>query len=271
MGLNARLETEVHLFAAEPGTSLLRLAVTSRGAEVAYEVAPLSLLREGFRCLPLRDPRGTRIAHCCVLLHIRAHDPAPMPNGSNSSSELVAAREQLQQLQALCAEQAAELEVLRRRVHEIESSGRPRPDEPPSPAKPLSPGKAVVVPLTGGSSQRERQQPPGPAKTSSLLKLPQPPSPAKTASALKLPQPPSPAKTASALKLPQPPSPAKTSSVVKLPPPVSPGKPASQRERQGPASPGKPPSPGIALSQKERQQGLVALSKGTSSLVHVQI
>ena len=60
------------LLAAQPQTTILRVAVLDHGAEAAHAAISLGYLRRGYRCLPLRDPSGARIAHCALLLHVRS-------------------------------------------------------------------------------------------------------------------------------------------------------------------------------------------------------
>ena len=63
-GLSARFDETVHLLAAEPHETILRVAVidgeAKSGTEVAYETAVLGRLRPGYRALQLRSRRGTR-------------------------------------------------------------------------------------------------------------------------------------------------------------------------------------------------------------------
>ena len=63
-GLSARFDEKVHLLAAEPHETILRVAAidgeAKSGTEVAYETAVLGRLRPGYRALQLRSRRGTR-------------------------------------------------------------------------------------------------------------------------------------------------------------------------------------------------------------------
>ena len=70
-GMNASFNATIHCIVSEPRTTFLRLAVTDRGQEVAYEAAILGRLRRGYRVLQMRSRHGTRIELCYVLVHIR--------------------------------------------------------------------------------------------------------------------------------------------------------------------------------------------------------
>jgi len=70
-GMNASFNATIHCIVSEPRTTFLRIAVTDRGQEVAYETAVLGRLRRGYRVLQMRSKYGTRIELCYVLVHIR--------------------------------------------------------------------------------------------------------------------------------------------------------------------------------------------------------
>ena len=69
-GLNADFSETFHCVAAEPHATFLRISVTDRGQEVAYETAVLGRLRGGYRVFQLRGPLGTRIELCYLFVHI---------------------------------------------------------------------------------------------------------------------------------------------------------------------------------------------------------
>ena len=62
---------EVHCLAAEPAQTVLRVSVTDRGEEVAYEAAVLDGIRSGYRTLQLREVEsGTAIELCSLFVHV---------------------------------------------------------------------------------------------------------------------------------------------------------------------------------------------------------
>jgi len=69
-GLNAVFDQAVHCVAAEPHAVVLRIYVTDRGQEVAYEAAVLGRLRKGYRVLQLRGQLGTRIELAFIFVKI---------------------------------------------------------------------------------------------------------------------------------------------------------------------------------------------------------
>jgi hypothetical protein len=72
-GMNVAFgECVVHCVAAEPYTSILRVSVTDRGYESAYDSCVLGRLRCGYRIFQLRGwDSGTRIELCYLLVHIK--------------------------------------------------------------------------------------------------------------------------------------------------------------------------------------------------------
>jgi hypothetical protein len=76
-GLCAVFDAPAHCLVAEPMEALLRVAVLDGEVEVAYEVVVAGAVRDGYRCLPLREPAsGTLIDGCTLLLHVeRASAP----------------------------------------------------------------------------------------------------------------------------------------------------------------------------------------------------
>eukprot|EP00966_Prymnesium_polylepis_P257476 5948095-Prymnesium_polylepis.1 len=60
----------VHLVAAEPGATFLRIGVTDLGQEVAFATAILGRLRRGYRVLELRNLLGTKIELCFLFVQI---------------------------------------------------------------------------------------------------------------------------------------------------------------------------------------------------------
>ena len=72
-GMNAIFEepsATVHCLAAEPYASFVRVGVTDRRHEVAFEVVVLGRLRCGYRVLLLRGLSGTRIELCYLFVHV---------------------------------------------------------------------------------------------------------------------------------------------------------------------------------------------------------
>jgi len=69
-GMNAAFCEQVHLTAAEPHATFVRVAVIDAGLEVAYETAVLGRLRHGYRVFMLRSPLGTRIELCSIFVKI---------------------------------------------------------------------------------------------------------------------------------------------------------------------------------------------------------
>jgi len=69
-GLHARIEEEVHCFAAEAHATFLRVAIRDGDRDVAFETAVLGRLRGGFRVLRLRSSLGTRIELACLFVHV---------------------------------------------------------------------------------------------------------------------------------------------------------------------------------------------------------
>jgi len=69
-GLNAAFSQSVHCVAAEPAATFLRVSVSDRSQEVAFESVVLGRLRGGFRVLQMRSMLGTRIELCYLLLHL---------------------------------------------------------------------------------------------------------------------------------------------------------------------------------------------------------
>ncbi|EOD23754.1 hypothetical protein EMIHUDRAFT_116213 [Emiliania huxleyi CCMP1516] len=86
-GLSACFGETVHLLAAEPHETILRVAVLDGEAstEVAFETAVLGRLRQGYRTLQLRSRRGTRIEMCHLLVRISLGEE---PHRWQSASEL---------------------------------------------------------------------------------------------------------------------------------------------------------------------------------------
>ena len=72
-GLNPSFpDGEVHVLAAEPDYTVLRVSVADEGQEVAYDTAVLGTLRPGVRCLELRSVKyGTRIELCTLLVEVQ--------------------------------------------------------------------------------------------------------------------------------------------------------------------------------------------------------
>lgn len=71
-GMNASFGASVvHCISAEPHTTFLRVGVTDRGREVAYETSVLGRLRCGYRVFHLRNLLGTRIELCYLFVAIR--------------------------------------------------------------------------------------------------------------------------------------------------------------------------------------------------------
>jgi len=72
-GMNAIFDepsATVHCLAAEPYASFVRVGVTDRRHEVAFEVVVLGRLRCGYRVLLLRGLSGTRIELCYLFVHV---------------------------------------------------------------------------------------------------------------------------------------------------------------------------------------------------------
>ena len=70
-GMNVIIDSKVHCIAAEPHTTILRIGVSDRGQEVAFEVAVLGRLRCGYRVLLMRGAaHGTRIELCYLFIHV---------------------------------------------------------------------------------------------------------------------------------------------------------------------------------------------------------
>eukprot|EP00966_Prymnesium_polylepis_P334138 7389537-Prymnesium_polylepis.1 len=70
-GMNLKLDSKVHCFAAEPHSTFIRIVVAIGGQEVAFETAVLGRLRHGYRVLRLRGMSGTRIEICHLFVRIR--------------------------------------------------------------------------------------------------------------------------------------------------------------------------------------------------------
>ena len=68
--MNASFGNNLHCVAAEPLATFLRVAVSSRSREVAFETVVLVRLKRGFRVLQLRSLLGTRIELCYLLVRI---------------------------------------------------------------------------------------------------------------------------------------------------------------------------------------------------------
>eukprot|EP00966_Prymnesium_polylepis_P329241 7384978-Prymnesium_polylepis.1 len=69
-GMNVAMGKTIHLVAAEPFATILRISVSDRGKEVAHETAVLGRLRGGYRVLQMRGPLGTRIELAFLLVKI---------------------------------------------------------------------------------------------------------------------------------------------------------------------------------------------------------
>ena len=69
-GLMAPFGSKVHCITAEPHSTFLRVGVTDRGHEVAFELAVLGRLRLGYRVLQLRNPLGTRIELAYLFVRV---------------------------------------------------------------------------------------------------------------------------------------------------------------------------------------------------------
>jgi len=69
-GMNATLGEQFHCLTVEPYATFLRVGVTDRGQEVAYETALLGRLREGYRVFQMRGLLGTRIEICYLFARI---------------------------------------------------------------------------------------------------------------------------------------------------------------------------------------------------------
>ena len=90
-GGNATFDETVHLVAAEPHATILRIGVSDGAQEIAYETAVLGRLRRGYRVFQLRGPLGTRIEICYMFVRISFGQEAkyarpgsnPRPHGSN--------------------------------------------------------------------------------------------------------------------------------------------------------------------------------------------
>mmetsp|Transcript_66801 Transcript_66801/g.110997 ORF Transcript_66801/g.110997 Transcript_66801/m.110997 type:complete len:260 (+) Transcript_66801:3-782(+) len=106
-GCNAIVDQTVYCVAAEPHETFLRLAVSDKEHEVAFETAVLGRLRPGYRVLRLRDPNGTRIDLCYLLLRISF---GTVPHRWSTAREL---RRQSDELQNVLKGYEAELKQLR--------------------------------------------------------------------------------------------------------------------------------------------------------------
>mmetsp|Transcript_15402 Transcript_15402/g.46245 ORF Transcript_15402/g.46245 Transcript_15402/m.46245 type:complete len:545 (-) Transcript_15402:93-1727(-) len=70
-GMNVSIDSTVHCIAAEPHSTFVRIGVSDRGEEVAFEVAVLGRLRCGYRVLLMRGAwHGTRIELCYIFIHV---------------------------------------------------------------------------------------------------------------------------------------------------------------------------------------------------------
>lgn len=99
----------IHCLAAEPDTTFLHVAVLDGETLVAYEAAVLSTLRPGYRCVPLRDPQGTPIDLCNLIVHIEiGEEPHVWAEVQELRAELARKAEALEELEA-------ELAAVRRR------------------------------------------------------------------------------------------------------------------------------------------------------------
>eukprot|EP00966_Prymnesium_polylepis_P122137 2823289-Prymnesium_polylepis.2 len=61
---------KLHLVAAEPESTFVRLAVSDARQDVAFAVAMLGRLCRGYRIFQLRSPLGTRIELCYLLVRV---------------------------------------------------------------------------------------------------------------------------------------------------------------------------------------------------------
>lgn len=115
-GLSPRFGETVHLLAAEPHETILRVAVLESdeenasvdAEEVAFDTVVLGRMRPGYRTLHLRSRRGTRIEMCHLFVHIsHGNEPHKWP----SASEL---REEVETRRSEAADLRKEISQLRR-------------------------------------------------------------------------------------------------------------------------------------------------------------
>ena len=106
----------MHLLAAEPHETILRVAVLESdeenasvdAEEVAFDTVVLGRMRPGYRTLHLRSRRGTRIEMCHLFVHIsHGNEPHKWP----SASEL---REEVETRRSEAADLRKEISQLRR-------------------------------------------------------------------------------------------------------------------------------------------------------------
>jgi hypothetical protein len=69
-GLNAAYNTNIFCLVAEPHATILRIALTDSGQEVAFETSIIGRLRYGYRVVQLRSLLGTRIEICFLFVRI---------------------------------------------------------------------------------------------------------------------------------------------------------------------------------------------------------
>lgn len=115
-GLHAILEDVVHLLAAEPLHTVLRVSVLDREVgELAFETVVLGVLRQGYRCLELRSLDGSRIELCTLLVHVEVGSYTPtVPSIRSGSSREAPRPSQLEQavaLSSMTSEAAVEFEL----------------------------------------------------------------------------------------------------------------------------------------------------------------
>jgi len=102
-GMNVAYNQTVHCVAAQPYATFVRVSVTDRGQETAYETAVLGRLRRGYRVFHMRSLLGTRIELCYLFVKISFGTERNLWLTPRDVRMLVSQQEQLRESRTSCA------------------------------------------------------------------------------------------------------------------------------------------------------------------------